>query len=396
MELSLQENIVFQLIKDSIHSTKDIATLNMLSEVQWKDILEIAEKHGVLSLLFDRLEEEQVPGYLRKNVNSIARQTVLQQYRLLFLARYIIKLLEEKGIKTVLLKGVGTGSFYPVPELRKSGDIDLLLLNPAQEEILREVLLENGLWVSEEQLALHHITFETRSGIAIEVHTLLAEPFDNQKINKYLDDLLKRGECKSEMRNVMGIDLPVLTKPYYAFELLLHMLQHFLRSGFGLKLLCDWVMFWEEECTDEDRKIYISLVNEAGIKAFSDVITNTCIKYLGLELKHVEWMELAVDSPVEEFVREILDAEEFGKSGKNRMVMMRGTGLMDYVREFHHQMHLNFPKAGKCFLLWPVLWVITLVKFLYNNRKVRNISTKQILKEAKRRSKLMEKIKILQ
>jgi len=31
---------------------------------------------------------------------------------------------------------------------------------------------------------------------------------------------------------------------------------------------------------------------------------------------------------------------------------------------------------------------------LYNNRKVRNISTKEILKEAKRRSKLMEKIKI--
>lgn len=76
------------------------------------------------------------------------------------------------------------------------------------------------------------------------------------------------------------------------------------------------------------------------------------------------------------------------------MVMMRGTGLLDYIREFHHQMHLNFPKAGKCFLVWPVLWVITLVKFLYNNRKVRNISTKEILKEAKRRSKLMEKIKI--
>ena len=40
MELSLQENIVFQLIKDGSHSTKDIATLNMLSENQWKDILE--------------------------------------------------------------------------------------------------------------------------------------------------------------------------------------------------------------------------------------------------------------------------------------------------------------------------------------------------------------------
>jgi len=93
-------------------------------------------------------------------------------------------------------------------------------------------------------------------------------------------------------------------------------------------------------------------------------------------------------------MREILDAEEFGKNDANRMVMLSGMGPWAYIKELHHQMHLNFPKAGKCFLLWPVLWVITLVCFVRNNRKIRNTSTKEVLREAKRRSGLMKQLKV--
>jgi len=100
------------------------------------------------------------------------------------------------------------------------------------------------------------------------------------------------------------------------------------------------------------------------------------------------------NSPVSVFMREVLDAEEFGNSNQNRMVVMRGTGLFDYVREFHHQMKLNFPKAGRCFIFWPVLWSITLLRFIKNNRKIRQVSTASVLKEAARRSRLMEKLRL--
>ena len=90
-----------------------------------------------------------------------------------------------------------------------------------------------------------------------------------------------------------------------------------------------------------------------------------------------------------------MDAEEFGKA-KNRMVALRGNGLFDYVREFHHQMHLNFPKAGKIFLFWPVLWMITLIRFLRNNRKVRSVSSKELFESAGKRGKLVKGMKLFQ
>ena len=202
-------------------------------------------------------------------------------------------------------------------------------------------------------------------------------------------------------KEVMGIEICMLEDAFHAYELLLHMLQHFLRAGFGVKLLCDWVVLWNREVDEKNREQYLKLVKESGLKGFSDTITRACIKYLGLKRENVLWMEPYptdknredVDKDTELFIKELEDAEEFGSS-KNRMVALRGNGLFDYVREFHHQMHLNFPKAGKVFLLWPVLWIITLVRFLRNNKKIRSVSGRELLENAGKRGKLVSNMKL--
>ena len=174
------------------------------------------------------------------------------------------------------------------------------------------------------------------------------------------------------------------------------MRQHFLRSGFGLKLLCDWVVFWQYPVEEDEKSTYLRLLEESRVKGFSDLVTQTCVKYLGMPKENVQWMNCMTEYPCEEFINEVIEAEEFGKSEVERMVVLQGTGLMDFFKEFHHQMYLNYPKVGKCFLLWPVLWIMTLLRFLRNNKKVRNTSTGAIIKEAKRRSGLMKQIKLFQ
>ena len=76
------------------------------------------------------------------------------------------------------------------------------------------------------------------------------------------------------------------------------------------------------------------------------------------------------------------------------MVMMRGNKLADYIREFHHQMRISFPKAGKVFIIWPGLWIITFTRFIFNNHKIRNVSTGSILKKAGQRSRVMKQIRL--
>ena len=181
------------------------------------------------------------------------------------------------------------------------------------------------------------------------------------------------------------------------------MLQHFLRAGFGIKLLCDWVTHWNRGLSEEDCREYMGLIEECGVKGFSNMITRVCIKYLGLERKNVLWMKPfdedktreQIEADTAAFMEELKDAGEFGDS-RTRMVALRGNGFIDYVREFHHQMHLNFPKLGKVFIFWPVLWIITLVKFLVNNKKVRSVSAKELFATAGKRADLVKRMKIFE
>jgi len=55
---------------------------------------------------------------------------------------------------------------------------------------------------------------------------------------------------------------------------------------------------------------------------------------------------------------------------------------------------LNYPKAGRCFVFWPLLWVATLVRFVRNNKNFRKTATWDILKEASRRSRIMKEIRL--
>lgn len=363
--------------------------------LDWDRMTAMAARHGVLSLLYDAVapQEELVPEKIRRKTAGAAKRAVMQSYRLLFLCKYLIGRLERAGISVVLLKGVGTASYYPVPELRKTGDVDLLLTNPTQLDKACEVLGACGCVLKEKQLSLHHVVFGSREGIDIELHTMLAEPFDNHRMNRYLRGRL--AECGEHIAraDVMGVTLPLLAPGYHAYELLLHMLQHFLRAGFGLKLLYDWVMFWNSEVEPAEKERYLSLVQESGIKGFSDMVTAVCCRYLGLSQGKVRWMEIRVkEGAAREFMADVLEAEEFGRSDSERMVSLRNGGPSGYIREFQHQTRLNFPRASRYFPCWPLLWAITLARFARNNRRIRNVSWQSILRSAGQRGRLMQKM----
>lgn len=370
-------------------------------EIQWeavnrKQVWHLAGQHKVLPLLYEVLEKYQMEEEERQFIENTARKTVQQSYRLLFLSRYLQELLGKEGVLSILLKGVGTAELYPVPELRKSGDIDLLIPRTKDLERACQILQVAGYRVKHEQYAQHQVVCTSGEGIEVELHVMLAEPFDNIRINRYLKEKLAACEKECETKEIMGVPLTILKPGFHAYQLLLHMLQHFLRAGFGLKLLCDWVVLWNQGMSSEEVEKFLRLTEESGLKGFCDMVTAVCVEYLGLDRGKVVWADRLPLETTEEFMQEILEAEEFGKSSSSRMVAMRGCSVGDYIREFHHQMCLNFPRLSRIFLLWGILWGITLVRFVGNNKRLRRVSSIAILRKAGERSRLIEKMNLFQ
>ena len=362
-----------------------------------EEFIDYARKHSVLPFLYDLCEaDENLKEEIKASVTKEARGIVEKNYRYLYEGKSIIDTLRDSQIEACILKGSATASFYPVPELRKSSDIDVLITEKDNLEKAVEILVSKGFIVEEKQLALHHVVLRHENVVA-ELHSMLAEPFDDRRINTYIEERLP--ECANQivLRECMGIKVPMLDDAYHAYELLLHMLQHFLREGFGLKLLCDWALFFDRDISDEMKEKYLKLVNESGIKGFSDIVTKACVKYLSLDEKKVGWMNISDDTDADSFMADVMNAGDFGKMENDRMVVLRGKGFSDYVREFHHQMHLNFPKAGKVFVIWPVLWTATYIKFVNNNKKVRGgISGRQLYRKAAKRSELVKNMNLFE
>jgi len=397
--LSYDEQCLLKLIRSALTGRCGVT---FARSPDWSAVFQLAKSHAVCPLLYDVLADRaDLPEAFKKISAGESRKAVMQSYRLLFLSRAIMDRIEGLGVPAVILKGAGVANLYPVPELRKSGDVDVLILTPERIGEVCRALEASGFTLDSEQHSEHHVRMRTPDNIEVELHTMLAEPFDNKRVNQYIAGVVSQCAGSLVVEDVMGVPLPRLGDAHQAYSLLLHMLQHFLRSGFGLKLLCDWVAFWNHTYDKQTEALYLKLVEGSGIKGFSALVTKTCVRYLGLNAEHVKFMfdgesPEPAEADVAAFIREVFDAEEFGKSAKDRMVALRGTTVFDYIREFHHQTCLNFPRACKFFLFWPLLWVITLRRFLRNNRKLRGVSTRSVLQKAQQRGKLIKTLKLFE
>lgn len=397
-QLSYEEQCLLAMLKEALGSQKD-KTEKFIWEQDapdWSRLFAMAKQHAVLPMLYDILEEYgAVPEPEWKLLVQDARSAVLQSYRMLFLTRYLIRLLQGEQITAIVLKGVATASFYPTPEVRKSGDIDLLVPETEQFEAACRVMEAAGLRLSEEQHANHHVAYRTKDGIDVELHSIFSEPFDQDAINRYMRKQTRDAGEHCITADVMGVPMPMLGMPHHAYQLLLHMLQHFLRAGFGLKLVCDWVVISREKWTAEEKAILRGLTAESKIEGFAEMITAIAVYFLGLEPENALF-PLFDREQTGLFVKDILEAEEFGNSSADRMVALRGSGVWSYIREFHYQMRLTYPRAGKCILCWPVLWVMALIGFVHRNRMLRHVSTKAVLQSAKQRSRLRQSLHLFE
>lgn len=365
-----------------------------LSAEEWERIYALADRHEVSVLLGTILEPQRLPETIENDFQHKTARTVHKGILLQSLSSRVTALLEKEGIKPVTLKGYAISRFYPVPEFRKTTDVDLFLCGDKDFKDAERVLCENGFRFSKEQHANHHSVLISGKSEKVELHVSWADDFKDKRLNKYLEVLQKES-----MAHLKPIDcdegfIYVYDTAYQAFYLIIHMFQHFVGGGFGLRNLCDWVVLWEN-CDDENaRKDFINIIQNSGIEKFSKAVTSVCVEYLGLSLEKspFPYDALTEKELTDEFLRDVLDAGEFGYSESERMVGMDGNSLAAYVKEFHHQMHINFPKAGGIVPFWPVLWIATLLRFLNNNRKYNRAPVSAIMKKAGNRGKLVKKI----
>lgn len=396
--MNQEQRVLLKLVSASIHGNEPDSHEELCSDSR-KKIFDIAAEQGVASMLSETLETQNAmsPDILERarfNQTSAAKSV----WKIMLVTQTMKKLFDENNIHWVMLKGLDLCSLYQYPEMRRAGDLDILILSQDKFDIACELLSANE-FREEQSHGAHHREFWVNVGgeVAIaEIHKRPTSDLRNDRANKELQSIVSESFTSTAESSMLSINFPVLRPTENAFYLLVHMLQHWILSGFSLRILCDWTLFWTKRGALVDDKRFLNMCQRIGAAGFACAATGACILHLGLSADICPWATEAEDTTIEALLDDVFASGEFGKNDKSRILIAEKSSIAGLFVEFHREMKHNFPSAGKIFLTWPALWGITYFRFVRNNRSVRNTTVFQTLKTAGVLSELRSKMRLFQ
>ena len=186
--------------------------------------------------------------------------------------------LTAAGITPLVVKGLVCRSLYPEPDLRPSADEDLFL-PPEQFDACHRALLDFGM--TADDTSSFEVTYrKAGTGLHIELHKQLFAPDSDAygDWNRHFEGCFSR----STVLDIDGTPVHTLGAADHLFYLLCHALKHFLHSGFGIRQVCDIVLFAQRRCADIDWNEFAARCEEVHATLFADAIFRIGENRLGL------------------------------------------------------------------------------------------------------------------
>lgn len=348
------------------------------------------EEENELALLAQRHFTEPfllpcLKGSALQTVKNRTKAMMYHYYQIEHITEMTVELLEKEGISCFLLKGISLAAYYPMPEQRKLGDVDLYI--PAREELAKaQKILEHHGYKQEEEVSGHHLTYhytfpQTGRTYILELHFGVVGKYQYKRANQVVDTIYHTPDLKSVFQVVGDRTYRVLPPTEYVFYMIHHMLRHYLYSGFGIRLLCDFVLYLQAHEQEIDFGQIHKWCMDSRIFHLYEIILESCRIWLGLPASVDRNVHYSRED-CEKFMEKVLSDGDVGRNEGSALVnsgSYKTVNVLTYLKEGHLQMKVRFPKLSKCPLLWPVLWPVTFVYFLHNTYRLRRTTFRQTL-----------------
>ena len=307
----------------------------------------------------------------------------------------ILEVLEKNEIPAVVLKGSAAAIYYPDPEIRAMGDIDIIV-KPDCFEKAYNVLCANGFDAEPLDTGKRHNELH-KDGFELELHIAFATLKDkNYRAN--LDNMIYKGIDERITGQVSGFEFPMLPHDINGLTLLCHMDYH-MEEGPGIRHLLDWMFFVEKHLDDQEwHGNFKKKAERIGLMTMAEVLTKCCQKYLGLT-KTITWCNDADEALCDELMEFIMHFGNFGSKDKDSI--LRGNILYmmktpaDYIR-FAQTFGLRTWKVlDKHPRLKPFAWIYQSFRFLSHGLKKRSGLDNSLrdYKMMERKNNLLKRIK---
>ena len=203
------------------------------------------------------------------------------------------------SVPYVILKGTSAAKYYPHPNYRMMGDIDIMTRREDYDTACKQ-LVDGGYRIDRD---IYKETSLSKNKIHIDLHRQFAS-LNNPDYVKLLDDLIIENINPSH----------VLPDPINGLVLLNHINQH-LEGGLGLRQIIDWMMFADKCLPDEKWPEFNALAKKIDLEKLAIVCTRMCELYLGLPSR--KWCADADTALCEQLMDYVLACGNFGNKKKS-------------------------------------------------------------------------------
>ncbi len=209
------------------------------------------------------LSDRQKMYLEKKTVNAFSHMVMKNEQMKAFDA-----ILRENHIDYVPFKGYVIKDYYPVPALRTSGDVDLLIRKEDRERCHKALKKDFEVKTDWEPVYTY-----TRSVSVFEVHTELLDT-----------DISRDMKCRDYFRDHLAENI-IQTGDTYSFRkefhfayLITHIAKHVSGSGAGIRMYMDLALMIRRE-PDMDWELVRTILSDAGLTHFADCalsLVNAC------------------------------------------------------------------------------------------------------------------------
>lgn len=278
------KDIIFSALRTSLMGQAlEKADFKDIPREQWEELYVQLCRHNIATLVFDvicQLPKELMPPkdiYIKMAVVS---DRYIQQYEeKKVVAGNLLKLYNEIGFKTMILKGIGISDYYPIPNRRTFSDLDIYQFGDFEAA---DKYIADKLNVTIHDNKHHHTTYDYKR-ILVENHYDFI-PVHAHKSSLKFEEILKEESSKDfKTIKISGNITYLPSANFNALFLMRHMSSHYAAEVVSVRHLCDWLMFLKHEHQNIDFPRIYSIYKEYNMHRFVDAVNGILVDYMCLD-----------------------------------------------------------------------------------------------------------------
>lgn len=412
------ELLFLEALKASLTNTTVTWSSADVSPAEITQIFKLAETHSVQPMIFQAVYscdavKKADPKLIEPHKQQIMRYIALQTMKSSEFED-LYQHLQKNGLKPCVVKGIICRNTYPDPDARMSSDEDIWIPED-QYSIAHKAMLDYGMLPAEQGMDVFKEFevpyFKPGSLLYIELHKNLFPPTSEAygDMNQFFEKSQERMVTEKISRTTFYSLEPTDHLTY----LICHSFKHFLHGGFGLRQVCDIIMYANTYGHAIDWHAVLEHCREIRGELFAASMFVIGEKYLTFDSEKAcypaEWSEIQVDASA--MLEDLLDSGTFGASEMSRkhssnitlsalVADKRGektkSGLVGSVFLPAKSLSNRYKYLERFPWLLPVAWVQRVFGFLKKNKGKKSASmASRTIEIGNQRVELMRKYGII-